>query len=85
MHSRTWQLQEAKAQFSEVVNRALEDGPQTVTRRGQSVVVVMAADEARQLAATNRPRDFFRQGPYLDGVALDRDRSLPREVDLCDS
>ncbi|MBT4814189.1 MAG: type II toxin-antitoxin system prevent-host-death family antitoxin [Lentisphaerae bacterium] len=84
MHSSTWQLQEAKARFSELVNQALESGPQTVTRRGQEAVMVVAAADFRA-DAPSKPRDFFRRGPYLDGVALERDRSLPREVDLCDS
>ena len=33
-----WQLQEAKAKFSELVQKAIDDGPQTVTRRGQPAV-----------------------------------------------
>ncbi len=37
----SWQLQEAKQRFSELVRRALEEGPQTVTRRGEEVVVVI--------------------------------------------
>jgi len=38
---RTWQLQEAKARFSEVVERALQGEPQVVTRRGKKAVVVL--------------------------------------------
>jgi prevent-host-death family protein len=38
---RTWQLQEAKARFSEVVERALGGEPQAVTRRGRPAVVVL--------------------------------------------
>ena len=38
----SWQLQEAKNRFSEVVSRALTEGPQTVTRRGTEVVVVVS-------------------------------------------
>ncbi|OGO19618.1 MAG: hypothetical protein A2Z14_19590 [Chloroflexi bacterium RBG_16_48_8] len=36
-----WQLQEAKNNFSEVVNKALSDGPQIITRRGKKVVVIL--------------------------------------------
>jgi prevent-host-death family protein len=85
MPKSTWQLQEAKARFSEVVTRALEEGPQTVTRRGREAVVIVAADSFRRSSSARRPRDFFRQGPFLDGVDLDRDCSLPRRVDLCGS
>lgn len=45
-----WQLQEAKNRFSEVVNRALKDGAQTITRHGKPVVVVLSQEEFRRLA-----------------------------------
>jgi antitoxin Phd len=38
----SWKLQDAKARFSEVVDRALHDGPQVVTRRGENAVVIVA-------------------------------------------
>jgi prevent-host-death family protein len=40
-----WQEQEAKQKFSELVQRAVDEGPQTVTRHGREVVVVLAATE----------------------------------------
>ena len=40
-----WQLQEAKNRFSEVVDEALARGPQTVTRHGEEVVVIISAKE----------------------------------------
>ena len=45
MSSCSWQLQEAKNQFSKLVDAALHGEPQHVTRRGREVVVVVAADE----------------------------------------
>jgi len=42
---RTWQLQEAKNKFSKLVDDAINDGPQTVTRHGRNVVVVLSMDE----------------------------------------
>jgi prevent-host-death family protein len=45
MRSESWQLQDAKNQFSKVVEAALHGEPQHVTRRGREVVVVVAADE----------------------------------------
>jgi len=44
-----WQLRDAKARFSGVVNRAHEEGPQRVTVRGKKEVVIVAADEFRKL------------------------------------
>lgn len=40
-----WQLQEAKARFSEVVRRAGERGPQHVTVNGQERAVILSAEE----------------------------------------
>lgn len=45
MTSQSWRLQDAKNQFSKVVEAALHGEPQHVTRRGREVVVIVAADE----------------------------------------
>lgn len=77
-----WQLQDAKNRFSEVVERALRDGPQAVTRHGKEVVVVVSAKEFRR---ASRPKtslvEFFRRSP-LHGIDLKicRNRSASREV-----
>ena len=44
-----WQVQEAKAKFSELVQKAIDEGPQRVTRHGKEVAVVLSADEYRKL------------------------------------
>ena len=72
-----WSLAEAKAKFSEVVERALNEGPQTVTRHGKDAVVVVRADEwARR---TRKPRtllEFFEQSPLREaGADLDLERN----------
>ena len=45
-----WQVQEARARFSEVFRRARSRGPQYVTRKDQQTVVVIAAEEFERLA-----------------------------------
>ena len=40
----TWTVAEAKNKFSEVIERARRQGPQTITRHGRSAVVVVDAD-----------------------------------------
>jgi prevent-host-death family protein len=79
-----WSLQDAKNRFSEVVNRALSEGPQVVTRRGEEVVVVVAREEYASLRKS-RPNlvEFFRESPLV-GVDLDleRDRSRLRDLEL---
>lgn len=79
-----WQLQTAKNKFSEVIEKALHEGPQVVTRRGLETVVVLSIEEYRYLT---RPRgslvDFFKNAPFKDvEMDLERNRDTGREVDL---
>jgi prevent-host-death family protein len=75
-----WQLQDAKQQFSEVVRRALDDGPQVVTRRGEEVVVVVSAKEYVRLRG-DKPdfAAFLLAAPDLGALDLERSRDMPRE------
>ena len=50
-----WQLQEAKARFSELIDDTLEKGPQIVTRRGIDSAVVVSVKEWRRLSEASRP------------------------------
>lgn len=81
----SWQLQEAKQRFSEVVREAETNGPQVVTRHGRDVVVVVAAEEFRRLRAA-RPsfNEFLLSGPGSDDLDIRRDRHPARPVDLID-
>lgn len=84
MKDRLWQLQEAKNRFSEVVNKALTEGPQTVTRHGEEIVVVLSKAEYNQLKKSQLSLvDFFRQSPLVGvDLNLERDQSLPRDINL---
>lgn len=77
-----WQLQEAKQRFSELVRKAESEGPQTVTRNGREVVVVVAAEEYHR---DRKPKmdfkEFLMSGPDID-LEIWRDKSPPRDVDL---
>jgi antitoxin Phd len=77
----TWQLQEAKNRFSRVVENALNDGPQIITKRGVEVAIVLSyAEYQKMLATRQRLSDFFRESP-LAGIDLDltRDTSETRD------
>ena len=79
-----WQLQEAKNKLSEVVDKALKDGPQTITRRGQRAVVVVSVKDYENLVKPkNSLLDFFQNSP-LYGVELDIERvkDYAREIHL---
>lgn len=74
MKQSVWQIQEAKNKLSEVIEHALQQGPQIITRRGVETVIVVSAQEYRQLLVNqNKLSDFFRESP-LAGVALDLER-----------
>ena len=51
IHEPVWQLQEAKARLSEVVRRAVDEGPQHVSVRGAPAAVVLSEQEYRQLTS----------------------------------
>ena len=46
---RVWQVQEAKARFSEMLESAMDEGPQIVTKRGVEAAVLVRIDEWRRL------------------------------------
>lgn len=50
-----WQLQDAKARFSDFLNAALRKGPQIVTRRGVEQAVLLPIAEWRRLQQNSRP------------------------------
>ncbi len=81
----TWQLQSAKARLSELVKHAGEDGPQHITVHGQPVAVVISRDLFDRLSGNHTSLvDFMRHSPLYNqnDLELERDRSLPREVDF---
>lgn len=79
-----WQLQEAKAHLSEVIQKALNEGPQDISLRGRPAAVVLSHVEYERLT---RPKPcfttFLRESP-LHGMELEleRDSSLTREASL---
>lgn len=81
---KTWQLQEAKAQLSKLVDVVLEDGYQIITRNGQPVVIIMSQAEFDQFT---KPKDtlidFFKKSPFPElDLDIQRDRDIGREIDL---
>jgi antitoxin Phd len=83
----SWQIQSAKARFSEVFWRARTDGPQRITPQGKEGVVMMAEEHYERLVGkSHQPKnlvEFFRQSPLV-GVELDleRDRDPGRDLEL---
>jgi prevent-host-death family protein len=83
----SWQIQSAKARFSEVFRRARAEGPQRITRQGKEGVVMVAEEHYERLVGkSHQPKSlvqFFRQSPLI-GIELDleRDRSTARDIEL---
>lgn len=80
--SNRWQLQQAKARLSEVVNLAISDGPQVITRHGKDAVVVVRADDFGKSAAPKVPLgEFLLNSPLRgSGLRLHRLRDTPRSA-----
>lgn len=78
-----WALQDAKNKFSQVVDKAMTEGPQTVTRHGRECVVVLSTKEYRQAACKESLSAFFKKSPLRgEELNVERSRDLPREVSL---
>lgn len=81
----TWQLYEAKQRFSEVIDLAITDGPQIVTRNGKEVAAIISIEEHRKQAEPPmRFKEFLLSGPFaeFEDSDFERPRDLPREVEL---
>jgi antitoxin Phd len=78
-----WQLQSAKQKFSEVVERAIAEGPQVVTRRGRAVVVVLAIDAYRCLSEGGHDfKRFLLEAPDFERLELERSAETGRSIEL---
>jgi antitoxin Phd len=80
----TWQLQDAKSKFSQLVEKALHHGPQIVTKHGNNAVVILSYNEYQEII---RPKSdlvsFLRSSPLVN-IDLDiaRDKNPPREIEF---
>jgi len=79
-----WTVAKAKAKLSEVIDRALSDGPQTITRKGRKAVVLVSAEEwERKTRRTGNLAEFFAESPLRGAkVQIERLEHGPRKVDL---
>jgi prevent-host-death family protein len=80
----TWAVAEAKARFSEMIDRALADGPQTIMRKGKAAVVVVSAEEWRRKSRrTGNLAEFFAASPLRgSGLQIKRTKDRPRAIEM---
>ena len=79
-----WKLQDAKSQFSKVVQNALKSGPQYVTRRGTKAVVVLSVRDYEKLISNKLSfKDFLLGCPKMDeDFQIERQKDYPRNLEL---
>ena len=80
-----WQLQTAKAQFSDVVKRAQHEGPQEITVHGKPVAMIISHELFEQLSNNDESlRAFMLRSPFLglDEIEFERDQGLTRAVEF---
>ena len=78
-----WQLQEAKAKLTQLINRSKSE-PQIISRHGVNDSVVISMDQYLELCgAKENITTYFKNSPlYGVDIALERDQSSFRDTDL---
>jgi len=84
MPARAWTVAEAKAKFSELIERARARGPQTITRNGRAAAVLVSAEEwERKTKRTGNLAEFFAASPLREsGLVVEHAKELARDIDL---
>jgi prevent-host-death family protein len=79
-----WSVAEAKARLSELLDHAINDGPQAITRRGQKIAVVVSADEwHKKSSRSGSLAEFLAASPLRDsGLEADRPSAPERDAAL---
>jgi len=79
-----WTVAEAKAKFSEVIQRAQSEGPQTITRNGREAAVLVAAEEwERKTRRRGTLAEFFASSPLRgSGLRVRRPKGGVRKIEL---
>ncbi|HEY6338191.1 MAG TPA: type II toxin-antitoxin system Phd/YefM family antitoxin [Candidatus Sulfotelmatobacter sp.] len=82
-----WQLQTAKARFSEVFRLAHREGPQRILRQGKDGVIMIAEEQYNRLVGkAHQPRnlvEFFRRSPLVGvDLSIERDDDRGRDIEL---
>jgi prevent-host-death family protein len=83
-HDPAWSVAEAKARLSELLDHAISDGPQVITRRGREIAIVVSAEEwHKKSSRSGSLAEFLAASPLRDsGLEVGRRRVTPRDVTL---
>lgn len=83
MEQNTWQLQDAKSKFSQLVDSAMHHRPQFVTKHGSNAVVIISFEEYTKFI---KPKDdlvtFLRGSPLAESdLDFTRNKDMPRDIE----
>lgn len=83
-HDQNWAVADAKARFSEMIDRAISEGPQTITRKGRKAVVVVSTEEWERITRRRGSlADFFAASPLRGSrLEIERPKDGPRDIKL---
>lgn len=83
-HDGTWSVADAKARLSLLLDQAINDGPQAITRRGREVAIVVSAEEwHRKSCRAGSLAGFLAASPLRDsGIDIERADVPARDVTL---
>jgi prevent-host-death family protein len=81
----TWGVAQAKAQFSEVIEKAMTEGPQEITKGGKDAVVIVSKKEWMERTEQSKPKqnmaEFLLNSPLRgSGLKIGRLKLKPRKV-----
>lgn len=84
MNNQVWTVAEAKAKFSEVIQKAESDGPQAISRNGRKAAVVVGAEEwERKTRRRGNLAEFFAASPLRNAeLKIRRPSGGPRKIGL---
>jgi prevent-host-death family protein len=84
MGAQNWTVAEAKAKFSEIIERAMSEGPQTITRNGRTAAVVVGVEEwERKTKRAGNLAEFFAGSPLRgSGLKVRRLKTPPKKISL---
>ena len=84
MSSQNWTVAEAKAKFSEIIERAMTQGPQTITRKGRTAAIVVGAEEwQRKTKRVGNLAEFLAGSPLRGSeLKIQRRKFRPKKINL---
>jgi len=84
MKKNTWQLQDAKSKFSQLVESAMLNEPQFVTKHGNNAVVILSFEEYKKITKPQTDLvTFLRNSPLKEAeLNISRNRDLPRDIEI---